>query len=89
VTTLIPGYQIARADAEQVLVRHVASLDSQSGYRRTLCRQTIERFLMNVSEPGLPTIVLSEERLLRWMLQDVAGRCVQLAVRRLRLLGAS
>src|SRR5829696_5853952 len=86
-TTHSPGYPVTRADAELVLTRHVASIDSPGATRRTLSRQTIRRFLRELSEPGQPDIVLTEDRLLQWMLGDVAGRCVTLAVRRLILLG--
>jgi hypothetical protein len=86
-TTLPLTHPVTRADAEKVLARHVALIDTPSAPRRTLCRQVIQRFLMDLSQPGQPVIVLSESQLPRWMIQDAAGRCVTLAVRRLILLG--
>ena len=85
------NYQVEPAAAEQVLARHLASLDGHSIVRRKLSRQTIQRFLTDLSKLSSPAtvrlVLLTEDRLLQWMIQDVAGRCRTLAVRRLILLG--
>jgi integrase len=83
----LPACRVTRADAERALERHVGSIDGQSGVRRALSHQTLRRFLTDLAEPGGTVVLLSEDRLLQWMIRDAASHCLTLAVRRLILLG--
>lgn len=84
------GCVVDRAAAERVLNDHLDSLGGQSHRNRLHHQSTIRQFLKDLSEPQDDNgrhLVLSESRLLRWLIDDARGRTAAALRTQLSVLG--
>jgi integrase len=84
------GYKLDRADAERVWTGHVATAAGERWHQRYLGRHVIPEFLdsVSVADPsGGQQLVIDRQRVLSWMIQDVAGKALAYAAERLAVLG--
>jgi integrase len=82
-------YELQRSDVERVWANHVAAAIGEQWPQRNSCRDTIQRFLdsVEVSDPsGSQRLVIDQREILRWMVQDVAGKALSYAAERLAVL---
>jgi len=89
VTDTARRYELQRFDVEQVWASHVTAATGEQWPRRHSGRDTIQRFLASVGVPdpsGSQRVVIDQQGILRWMIQDVAGRAESYAAERLAAL---
>jgi integrase/recombinase XerD len=89
VTDTAKRYELQRSDVDQVWANHVAAAAGEQWPQRHFCRDTIQRFLASVGVPdpsGSQRLVIDQQGILRWMIQDVTGRAMSSAVERLAVL---
>ena len=82
-------YELQRSDVERAWANHVAAAVGEQWPQRNSCRDAIQRFLdsVGVSDPsGSPRLVIGQREILRWMIQDVAGKSLSYAAERLAVL---
>ena len=84
VTDSAKRHELQRSDVERVWASHVAAAAGEKWPQRSNCRDTIQRFLASVGvldPPGSQRLVIDQRAILRWMIQDVAGKAVSYAAR--------
>jgi integrase/recombinase XerD len=89
VTDTAKRHQLQRSDVERVWANHMAAAAGEQWPNRYSCLDTIQRFLasVEVSDPsGSQRLVIDQQGILRWMIQDVAGKAVSYAAERLAVL---
>jgi integrase len=89
VTDSAKRHELQRSDVERVWASHVAAAAGEQWPQRSNCRDTIQRFLASVGvpdPPGSQRLVIDPQAILRWMIQDVAGKAVSYAAERLAVL---
>lgn len=82
-------YEIDRTEAERVLARHLAALETKDGGLLSVNRTTIQRFLADFCEPRqrpVRRLVIDEPRLLRWMIDYSHGQSPHFFAQRLGVL---
>ena len=82
-------YELQRCDAERVWANHVAAAAGEQWPQRFSCRAVIQRFLESVEvcgPSGSQRLVIDRPGVLRWVIQDVAGKTVSYAGERLAVL---
>jgi site-specific recombinase XerD len=82
-------YELQRSDVERAWANHVAAAVGEQWPQRNSCRDAIQRFLDSVGTPdpsGSPRLVIGQREILRWMIQDVAGKALSYAAERLAVL---
>jgi integrase len=78
-----------RADAERVWTEHVIASAGEHWHQRYQNRHVIQQFLdgICVTDPsGCQRLVIDQQRVLNWMIQDVAGESPAYAAERLAVL---
>ncbi|MCH7725299.1 MAG: tyrosine-type recombinase/integrase [Planctomycetes bacterium] len=83
------SFVVSITDAERVLTKHLAKQEFRNSGVRSLHCSTLKKFLAAMEKPGrngVLQVVLDETRLLKWMIEDVAGRSVKYAYQRLAVL---
>jgi integrase len=89
VTDTAKRHELQRSDVERVWANHLAAAAGEPWPQRYSCFDTIQRFLdsVGVSDPsGSQPLVIDQQGILRWMIQDVAGKAVSYAAERLAVL---
>ena len=84
-----PRHDLDRADAERVWTGHVAASAGERWHQRYVGRHVIAEFLdsVSVTDPsGRQHLVIDRQRVLNWMIQDVAGKTPRYAAERLAIL---
>jgi integrase/recombinase XerD len=82
-------HQLQRSDVERVWANHMAAAAGEQWPNRYSCLDTVQGFLasVEVSDPSdRQRLVIDRQRILRWMIQDVAGKAVSYASERLAVL---
>lgn len=82
-------YELQRSDVERVWAAHVAAAAGEQWPQRYGYRVTIPRFLasVEVADPSASQrLVIDQQRILRWMIQEVAGKALPYAAERLAVL---
>jgi integrase/recombinase XerD len=90
VSDIIGDGVVDRVTAEHVLAGHLAALGGQSDRNRCQHQHTIRQFLADLTEPRDDVgrhLVLSESRLLHWLIDDARGRPVATLRTNLTALG--
>ena len=82
-------YELQRPDVERVWACHVTAAAGERWHQRYIGRDTIQRFLagIGVGDPsGSERLVIDQPGILRWMIQDAAGKAVSYAAERLAVV---
>jgi site-specific recombinase XerD len=85
VTDTAKRYELERSDVERVWENYVAASEER-WHQRFSGRNTIQRFLasIGVADPlGTQRLVIDQQSILRWMIQDVTDKSVSYAADRL------
>jgi hypothetical protein len=79
----------AQADVERLWAEHMISSSGEHWHHRSQNRHVIQQFLATFCVPNVPgcqRLVIDQQRVLNWMIQDVAGRSPVYAAERLAVL---
>lgn len=82
-------YELQRSDVERIWAAHVAAAAGEQWPQRYSYCVTIQRFLASVEVPNpseSQRLVIDQQRILRWMIQEVAGKVLPYAAERLAVL---
>ena len=82
-------YDLDRAEVERAWTGHVTTSAGERWHQRYVGRHIVEEFLDSVSVAGLSggqRLVIGQQRILAWMIQDVEGKALSYAAERLAIL---